>query len=269
MSATGIIFDLRRYCIHDGPGIRTTVFFKGCPLDCWWCHNPESRSPEPETMPGRSRSERNSPTPGRPAETIGCEVTTERVMAEIVRDEIFYDESGGGATFSGGEPMMQIDFLTTLLEACRRRGIRTAVDTCGHAPEKDFDRVYDLVDLFLFDLKIMDRALHQKYTGVSNELIHSNLAFLASRGSKVVVRVPMIPGITDTEENLSAICSFLEPYGNARRISLLPYNKLGADKSERYGLASRAPGWETQSAEEILRRKMLFESRGFSVTVGG
>jgi pyruvate formate lyase activating enzyme len=190
-------------------------------------------------------------------------------MAEIVQDEIFYDESGGGATFSGGEPMMQIAFLTALLAACRSRGIHTAVDTCGYAPETDFDRVYELVDLFLFDLKIMDPSLHHKHTGVSNGLIHSNLAFLALRGDKVIVRIPMIPEITDTEENLSAICSFLEPYANARRISLLPYNKLGADKSERYGLVSRAPGWETQSAEEISRRRALFESRGFSVTVGG
>ena len=267
MSVSGIIFDLRKYCIHDGPGIRTTVFLKGCPLDCWWCHNPESRHPRPEVMRAGSRATASAQNGG--AATIGCAVTVEHVMAQIVQDEIFYDQSGGGATFSGGEPMMQIDFLAALLTACKDRGIRTAVDTGGHAPNEDFDRVYDLVDLFLFDLKIMDQALHLKFTGVTNELIHSNLAMLASRGKKVIVRIPMIPDITDTRENLEAICSFLEPLGNVRRVSLLPYNKLGEDKSERYQLPSRGLRWETQNPEEILWRKASFESHGFSVTVGG
>lgn len=269
MPVSGIIFDLRKYCIHDGPGIRTTVFFKGCPLDCWWCHNPESRHSLPETIPIGSRASDAALAQGRVAATIGCAVTVEDIMPQIIQDEIFYDESGGGATFSGGEPMMQVDFLAALLTACKDRGIRTAIDTCGHAPQDDFDRVYDLTDLFLFDLKIIDRDLHVKFTGVSNELIHSNLARLASRGEKVVVRIPMIPGITDTGENLEAVCSLLKPLGSVRQVSLLPYNKLGEDKSERYQLAQHSLKWETQSPEEILARKALFESRGFSVTVGG
>lgn len=269
MSASGIIFDLRKYCIHDGPGIRTTVFLKGCPLDCWWCHNPESRHSLPEAMPVGLQASNHASDQDRRAATIGCVVSVEHVMAQIVQDEIFYDQSGGGVTFSGGEPMMQIDFLIALLAACRNRGLRTAIDTCGYALEEDFDRVYNLVDLFLFDLKLMDPALHLKFTGVTNELIQSNLAMLASRGEKVTVRVPMIPDITDTRENLEAICSFLEPLASVRRVGLLPYNKLGQDKSERYQLARRGLHRETLSPEQISWRKALFESRGFSTTVGG
>lgn len=190
-------------------------------------------------------------------------------MPQIIQDEIFYDESGGGATFSGGEPMMQIDFLAALLTSCKDHGIQTAVDTCGYAPQEYFDRISELADLFLFDLKIMNQDLHVQYTGVSNELIHSNLVRLASRGEQVIVRIPMIPGITDTLENLEAICSLLEPLGSVRQVSLLPYNKLGEDKSERYQLVRCGLHWETQNPEEILARKALFESHGFSVTVGG
>jgi len=190
-------------------------------------------------------------------------------MSEVLKDEIFYDQSGGGATFSGGEPMMQTDFLAALLERCRQRGISTVVDTCGYAPDGDFDRVYDLVDLFLFDLKLMDETLHVEYTGVSNNLILANLTSLAMRGQKVVVRIPMIPEITDTRQNLDAVAVFLRPLRNVRRISLLPYNKLGEDKAKRFKLGDRGLRLETQSPDEMHRRAAWLASHGYEVKIGG
>ncbi|HUU44128.1 MAG TPA: glycyl-radical enzyme activating protein, partial [Acidobacteriota bacterium] len=229
--------------------------------DCWWCHNPESRCPEAEPGAGDGKSLNG----GR----IDCTVTLDHVMTEILKDAIFYDESGGGVTFSGGEPMMQIDFLAALLESCRERGIRTAIDTCGYAPPEDFDRIDGLADLILFDLKVMDDDLHRKYTGVSNELILANLTRLAGRGVRIVVRIPLIPGVTDTRENLEAVAAFLKPLKTVRKITLLPYNKLGEDKARRYRLDRREVAWETQSPDEIQKHAAWLEEQGYIVTTGG
>jgi pyruvate formate lyase activating enzyme len=205
---TGIVFDIKKFSIHDGPGIRTTIFFKGCPLRCWWCHNPEGLTPEPELMIRANRCIRCdacldvcphgaisrdgdkvftdvakclrcgtcvAACYAEARQIVGQEMAAAQVMAEIERDVPFYDESGGGATFSGGEPLLQPDFLCELLSACRARGIHTAVDTCGFAPWEVLDSVRKYVDLFLYDLKLMDEARHRAFTGVSNALILSNL----------------------------------------------------------------------------------------------
>ncbi len=268
MAVTGTIFDIKQFAIHDGPGIRTTVFFKGCPLDCRWCHNPESRKPEPEPVTsGRLRTFMVDANSDR--RTIGCTVSSETVLKEILRDEIFFDESGGGVTFSGGEPMMQIEFLDDLLRRCRRHGLHTTVDTCGCAPWQDFDRVHGAVDLFLFDLKLMDDRLHREYTGSSNALLHDNLIKLAEIGAEIVVRIPMITGITDTESNLDAIADFLQPWPSLRRIDLLPYNKLGEDKTRRYGLERRRLTVPSQPRETLESAARRFAARGFDVKVGG
>jgi len=269
MGTTGTIFEIRRFAIHDGPGIRTTVFFKGCPLDCWWCHNPEGRCPEVETFTVNARA--NSPHVAERASQarIGYPATAENVMAEVRRDVIFYDQSGGGATFSGGEPLFQIEFLHSLLKASKDIGLHTVCDTCGYAPTGDLERIYDLVDLFLVDVKLIDDGEHQKYTGVSNELILSNLTALASKGNKVVIRIPLVPGITDTAENLEAIAAFIEPLKSIRAISLLPYNKLGEDKVDRYQLPRRQLHLTPQSADEMEQKAALFKSRGYEVRIGG
>lgn len=269
MGATGTIFEIRRFAIHDGPGIRTTVFFKGCPLDCWWCHNPEGRCPEVETFTVNAGT--NKPRrAGRASQArIGYQASTEIVIAEARRDVIFYDQSGGGVTFSGGEPLFQIEFLQSLLKASKEIGLHTACDTCGYAPAGDFERIYDLVDLFLFDVKLIDDGEHQKYTGVSNELILHNLTVLASKGDKVVIRIPLVPGITDTTENLEGIAAFIEPLKSIRAINLLPYNKLGEDKVDRYQLPRRQLHLTPQSAVEIQQKAALFESRGYEVRIGG
>lgn len=269
MEPTGTIFEIRRFAIHDGPGIRTTVFFKGCPLDCRWCHNPEGRNFGVETLNIRSSSNPGSSHAGEIQAVIGCEMSAAAVMDEVMRDEIFYIQSGGGVTFSGGEPLAQKEFLQALLQASRGRGLHTAVDTCGYAPAGDFEEIYDLIDLFLFDLKLMDVDAHREYTGVSNDTILSNLALLADRGNKVIVRIPLVPEITDTPENLEAIAAYLAPLKSLRRISLLPYNKLGEDKTDRYRLPRRRLNLTPQTAEAMEQKAALFRSFGYEVHVGG
>lgn len=195
--------------------------------------------------------------------------TVASVKAEVMKDEIFYDQSGGGVTCSGGEPMAQIGFLEALLRTGKEVGLHTAVDTCGYAPWGDFERIAPLADLFLFDLKLMDNDEHLKYTGVPNDLILSNLTALAARGNNVIVRVPLVPGITDTANNLEAIAAFLKPLPSLQRISLLPYNKLGEDKIDRYQLSRRRLALEPQSAADLEERAAKLRADGFIVKIGG
>ncbi len=190
----GIVFRIKKYAIHDGPGIRTTVFLKGCPLACWWCHNPEGQSMEPQPIaPARGGDGAGDPVRG---ETVGRRMTVAEVIAQVSRDLIFYDESGGGATFSGGEPLMQPEFLAALLDGCRRERVHTAVDTSGYAPGGVFNAIAARADLLLFDLKLMDDAEHRACTGVSNRPILENLAAAARDGRPLRIRFPVIPGIS-------------------------------------------------------------------------
>ncbi len=262
----GDIFDIKRFAIHDGPGIRTTIFFRGCPLLCWWCHNPEAR-----VDCGRETYRKRSVDLTLPASdnVIGPEVRLETLIAEISRDSIFYDQSQGGVTVSGGEPLMQIDFLEGILLACRERGIGTAVDTSGYAPWEKFERIMELVDLFLVDLKLLDDSQHEKYTGVSNGMILENFDNLIKAGASVCARLPMIPGITDTEENIEALTSFLGRYEELELISLLPYNRLGEDKFDRLGLEYRPGRLKTQAQDEMRGIADRFEEAGLSVRIGG
>jgi len=263
---TGDIFDVKRFAIHDGPGIRTTVFFRGCPLVCWWCHNPEAR-----VDCGRETYKKRSIDLSLPASdnVIGPEVRLETLIAEISRDSIFYDQSQGGVTASGGEPMMQIDFLEGLLTACRDRGIGTSVDTSGYAPWGEFERILGLVDLFMVDLKLLDDGQHERYTGVSNASILENFENLLDAGARVRARLPMIPGITDTLENIEALITFLGRYDDLELISLLPYNRLGEDKFARLGLEYSPGALKTQSPDEMMRIAAMFEKAGLEVRIGG
>jgi len=267
--ADGIIFDIKRYAIHDGPGIRTTVFFKGCPLDCRWCHNPEGKKCEPETIVVRNRREGPGTGKKRKKETFGRKVTVEDLMTEFRKDAIFYDQSGGGVTFSGGEPMMQMEFLSVVLRACKSDGFSTALDTCGHVPAEDLERISGLVDLFLYDLKIIDDRRHVKYTGVSNSLILDNLVMLSQKGNKIILRIPLIPGITDTDANLMDILKFIESIKSVNEISLLPYNKLGEDKLDKFGMKNKLGPLQTQMRPELDLMVERFRSRGYKVQTGG
>ena len=270
LQTRGVIFDLKKYAIHDGPGIRTTVFFKGCPLECWWCHNPEGRIPEPEEIGsgGAVTGRRYVGDPGKDG-MIGYEVTVGELAREIEKDRIFYDQSGGGVTCSGGEPFMQIEFLSDLLALARDKGIETAVDTSGYLPWGSFERVLGMVDLFLYDIKLMDDGLHEKYTGVSNRTILDNFVKLSGTGAVLLPRIPLIPGVTDTDENLGAIIRFLQSLDGVTEISLLPYNKIAEDKIRRFGIASRLGALTMQTESELAAIGRRFEEGGFRVRFGG
>lgn len=264
---TGTIFNIKKYAIHDGPGIRTTIFLKGCLLACPWCHNPEGMRREPE-CPGKTLSRSGG---GRAVKTgiMGREVDVAAVMADIEKDRIFYDESGGGVTFSGGEPLFQAAFLKALLTACREREIHTAVDTSGYALPEVFSEILAAADLFLYDLKVMDPARHLDLTGVSNRWILENLKTLAASGKPTVLRFPVIPGMTDAPENIASVAAFVRDLKTIREVSILPYHRTAEGKYRKLGVAEKMTGIETPGPAEIERIKGQFESTGFTVTVGG
>ena len=260
MTIDGIVFKVKKYALHDGPGIRTTVFLKGCPLRCWWCHNPEGQRPEPDTMPlavgGRN-------------EIVGRRWTVDALMVQIEKDRIFYDESGGGATFSGGEPLCQPDFLAALLDGCRRREIHTAVDTSGHASENTIKNVLARADLVLFDLKLMDDARHRQYTGVGNRQILANLKTLAALGPEVVVRIPLVPGINDDPDNLRRTGAFVRDLNTIRQVDLLPFHSIADGKYRRLKLENKMAGARSLAPKAYDALCDLFAGAGLTVTVGG
>lgn len=251
----GIIFDIKRYAINDGPGIRTTVFFKGCPLNCWWCHNPEGINPK------IVRFNKN--------ETIGYKINSKDLMKEILKDQIFYNESGGGVTFSGGEPLYQIEFLKTILKDCKKNNIHTAIDTSGYCSINEINRIYDDIDLILFDLKFINELEHLKFTGKSNKRIIQNLINLTCKGNKVQIRIPLIPNITDTLENLLSIKQFINKLINIKEITLLPYNKFAEIKIQKFNINSKINKLLTQTDEELEQIKKIFQSKKHKVKIGG
>lgn len=214
----GIVFDVKRGSVKDGPGIRTSVFFKGCPLRCVWCHNPESWLPEPEPDG---------------AAVIGREVSVSELMEEILVDRIFYRTSGGGVTLTGGEPMMQFAFLRELLTAAKAAQISTALDTCGFAPWEEYREILELVDLFLYDFKAADPVRHRELTGVENGLILENLRRLNEAGAAIFLRCPLVPGVNDSPEHLAAIAGWAERLSGVEEVTLEPYHPLGVEKAER------------------------------------
>lgn len=242
----GMLFNIQRFCIHDGPGIRTTVFFKGCNLRCAWCHNPESQSPYKETLfyeekctdCGRCKSTSDFVCLSGARELCGKEYSVDEVFAEVIKDKAFYENSGGGVTFSGGECMLQIEFLLEILKKCKENGIHTAVDTAGHIPWADFEKIMPYTDLFLYDIKSMDTCIHKKYVGVGNELILDNLSKLLKSNASVCVRIPVIPSVNDTKEEMQKIKLFFEENGHPESLELMPYHSMGEGKYEALGKTS-------------------------------
>lgn len=235
-----VIFDIQRNSFVDGPGIRTTVFFKGCNLRCKWCHNPESQSSESEIMfyadkctgCGRCRGITTADTDfvcfNDAKQICGREYTADEVFAEIVKDKTFYENSGGGATFSGGECMLQIDFLCEILKKCKENGIHTAVDTAGNALWERFEKILPYTDLFLYDVKAFSEKLHKEGTGVSNSLILENLKRLSGR-AEIIIRIPVIGGYNDNIDELTRIAEFLKGI-ECSKVELLPYHAMGEHK---------------------------------------
>ncbi len=262
----GVIFDIKHYAIHDGPGIRQTVFLKGCPLSCWWCHNPESRDKEIFTY------EKQETIDGRKlyyTETVGKNYGMVELLSGLEKDRIFFEESGGGVTFSGGEPLLQADFLLEALRQCRQREIHTCVDTTGFVSSSRMEEAARHTDLFLYDLKVMDDRLHQKYTGVSNVQILDNLQLIDSLGKEVWIRYPLIPGLNDDENNVFRMLDFLTRLTRKPPVQLLTYHKIGKHKYSRFGIPYKMKGVEEPSPEEIENIKKHFEDAGFEVSIGG
>lgn len=287
LETKGLVFDVQRCSLHDGPGIRTTVFLKGCPLRCIWCHNPESQVPRPELSfnaercvhcmrcvdacpVGAHRNEdgRHVVDRGRcvlcgacveaclvdALSIIGDERTVREVIDEVERDRPFYDNSGGGMTISGGEPMAQFEYTVALLKAARERDIHTCIETCGFAPRERYEQLLPLVDLFLFDYKATGSDLHEELTGVPNERIVGNLEFLLASGAAVVLRCPMVPGVNDTDEHLEAIAELSAAHPELEGVQLMPYHDLGRSKSERLG---HEPQKTWQRAEDEHKQEWL------------
>jgi len=258
----GIIFDIKHFAIHDGPGIRQTIFFKGCPLSCWWCHNPESKSLDIFSY------EKEDFIDGQKIctmETIGKRYSIEEVMTQIKNDLVFFEESGGGVTFSGGEPLLQYDFVLALLKECKKLDLHTCIDTTGIINSDNLKEVALLTNLFLFDLKHMDDNQHIKYTGVSNKLILNNLKLLDEMGEDIWIRFPLIPGINDDESNLLRMMDFLSNLVVSHPISILPYHKIGSHKYERYGINYRMNGVEESDNEHVTKIKDMFIDAGFNI----
>jgi len=263
----GFIFDIKRFAVHDGPGIRTTVFFKGCPLSCQWCHNPESIDQNPACI---SKTVRLNGSKFTEEEIIGYEISSDELMAELQKEQVFMEESGGGVTFSGGEPLLQHDFLLEMLQKCQSRGIHTTVDTTLFARWPVIKKIAGHTDLFLVDLKLMDDQQHRYFTGVSNRTILENTQKLAEAGKSICIRMPMIPGINIAEENLTQSITFLRALKNPPiRVDLLPYHNIAGEKYNRFHLKSHFEGKRSMEKEELKGIKELFEKAGFMVQIGG
>ncbi|MDR1722523.1 MAG: glycyl-radical enzyme activating protein [Tannerella sp.] len=263
----GVIFDIKRFAVHDGPGIRVTAFLKGCPLACGWCHNPESRSAAISTV---DKTVRIGDKAFVESETIGYEMTPEELIAEFRKERVFMEESGGGVTFSGGEPLAQADFLAEALALCKRENFHTAVDTSGFAHWDSFEAIIPYTDLFLYDLKLIDNDLHLFHTGVSNAIILENLERLSAMGASVRVRMPIIPEATLNDENISRSISFLKSLsGNIIGIDLLPFHNTAVRKYSRFKLENRFKDIKAPSKTDLETIKTRFETEKFLTHIGG
>jgi pyruvate formate lyase activating enzyme len=299
---TGEIFDIKKYAIHDGPGIRTTVFFKGCPLSCWWCHNPESLSTATHRLyrPERCIGCRECLTacsngairqfegqlqwsaadcrycetcatvcPAEAVEFIGKTMTVDEVVADITKDTLFYDQSGGGVTISGGEPLMQPSFLMQLLETCGELRLHRTLDTSGHADTQTVLEVAARTDLFLYDLKHMDPEKHYRYTGVSNDTILTNLQQLSRQGARIIIRLPLIPGINTDEENIDRTGALASSLPGVIGINILPYHCAAEAKYRNLGLNNHAADVQRPSGDVIASVARHLESYNLEVKIGG
>ena len=247
LSVKGTVFNIQRFCVNDGPGIRTTVFLKGCPLSCVWCHNPESQRFEPEilfykdkcTGCGRCKcvtaADRDFVCFNGAKEICGKTVSANEVTAEVLKDKPFYKNSGGGVTLSGGEPLAQYDFSLELLKKAKENGIHTAIETCGYAEKSKILEIAKYVDLFLFDCKETDPELHKEYTGFDNKIILDNLKALSDAGSKIILRCPIIPGFNDRAEHFKGISEISGKLSGIEHIEVEPFHPLGESKYSALG----------------------------------
>ena len=299
---TGTIFNIMRFAVNDGPGIRTTVFLKGCPLACVWCHNPEGlhRAVEVAYRPDRcahcgacidacpEHALTDEPGGVRRAmdrcvacgtcagacvtdarELMGRDITVADLMTEVLKDRVFYDESGGGVTFSGGEPLLQYEFLHAALTACRKADVHTAVETTGFTSWERLAALVPLTSEFLYDVKVMDAERHRELTGVSNVRILENLRALAATDARVMVRVPLVPGVNDDEDNIREIATFVAGLGTVPPVHLLPFHAGAAGKYRALGMAYAMEDVRSPSQERVQSLASLITAHGITVHIGG
>ena len=297
----GRIFNIQRFCVHDGPGIRTAVFFKGCPLNCAWCHNPESQRARaeiffssekcigcgacvqacPKHLHSLNETEHRydraacdacgacaGACPAGALEVCGREMDTGEILAQVLRDADFYRSGGGGITLSGGEPMAQSAFALELAQASRVAGLHVCLETCGCCARTELERILPYVDLFLYDFKLADEEAHGRYTGADNALILENLAFLSRAGAKIILRCPVIPEVNFTDEHFEAIARTVKANPGILQIDLEPYHPLGIDKARRLGRAAAYAGQDPPDPGRLQRYgKWLEKATGIPVSV--
>ena len=294
---TARIFDLKHYAVNDGPGIRTTVFFKGCPLRCAWCHNPESQSSQPELVLHMDRCidcgacrevcPQGAITPDNPLDRsrctvcgacvdvcysaarqmVGYEIGLDELWTRVERDIPFHRQSGGGVTFSGGEPLMQADFVLALAERCHENGLHTALDTCGYVAWHIMEKLLPMIDLFLYDIKLMDDSRHRQYTGVSNQCILDNLSNLSAGGAHIQVRMPLIAGVNDDKENIRQCVDFLTALPQLDSVTLMPFHAIGRGKYEALGIPNPLPDAQPPDGTIIKQISEHFRQAAIPVQV--
>ena len=300
MGSSALIANIQGYSIHDGPGIRTVVFLKGCPLRCRWCANPENLldrvrvgflanlcqhcarcakvCPQGAILPDADRriDREKCDECAKCVEACfygaliryGKGMTAEEVFDQVRRDKIFYDSSGGGVTVSGGEPLTHADFVAELFALCRGEGIHTCVETCGCVPQAAFEKVLSLTDTFYFDLKLMDSEMHREYTGQGNDQILSNARFLAEKGADILFRQPLIPGVNSPEENVKATAAFIRSLGREDlALQLIPYHRMGTSKYAALDIPYTLEDMKPMAAEEVEAVRAQYESFGVPCTV--
>ena len=300
-SKRGIVFNIERHALHDGPGIRTLVFLKGCPLSCYWCSNPEGMSEDPqlmftkekcircgqcaETCPNQAISwqpdeypitdkkkcnvcgECVPVCPANARHIIGKEMSAEEVLREVEKDMVFYRHSNGGITVSGGEPMCQHEFVGAIFKLCKSHGISTAIETSGFAPWEHFETILPYTDLMLFDVKHMDTQKHKESVGVNNELILENLNRIDGLGISLIIRVPTIPGFNDTKDNMQRLAALVKTLQNVKEVHLLPFHSLGRSKYGGLDVCYRASEVEPPSMESMQSLALVFNEAGIKTAI--
>ena len=254
----GRVFNIQRFSIHDGPGIRTIVFFKGCYMRCAWCCNPESQAYEIQTLIENGKEK-----------TVGRDVTVEEILPELLADKTFYRRSGGGITLSGGECLAQPEFAAALLRACKENGLHTAVESTANAPFSDIEKILPYLDLYLMDVKHMNSEKHKEYTGVNNERILENAKGIAQSGVELIIRTPVVPGFNDTAEEIRAISRFAASLPGVKEHHLLPYHRLGQDKYAGLGRNYSLKEIEPPTKEKMEYLLSIAEESGLKCQIGG
>jgi len=263
----GIVFNTKSYAVHDGPGIRTTVFLKGCPLRCWWCHNPESFRKSPEQVLKKIHQNNTCFTSTK---DVGQHISAHQLLDKLEREILFFEESGGGVTFSGGEPFVQWKFLLQAAKLCKENDIHVAVDTTGHVQNSILLQVAPYINLFLFDLKHMNSQKHKQYTGVDNQKILENFDTLLQLNKQVIARIPVIPKLNYTEENLLELENFLRPrVSKIHEIHLLPYHNMANAKYENHQIENKMHNTPPLHKDDLIPLQKRLQQLGATVRIGG